>query len=298
VAENYDPVLLDDGLQPFSLGFESLQRVKVVGHDPRERKMMTGWEKVGDEENGFAAAGEFDGLDIGVVPGNTDCRNTGKNFGIASEGMPLAGLLHREKSFFEVASAIAFGGVGGVSDFRGLNDVFGVGKSGDGFVVNEFCVAASVVKVEMGIDDKIDLIGTDSFGTEIVDERIAFLDAIDVAEFWCPLGAVAGFDEDVFVLRSNQERVGRQANAVAIVGRRFLLPERFRDHAEHGTAVEIKIAAVQVLDFEFAKVHCYESLSLQSASGEDFVDGGERIFAALGYVGGKLVEGGFSAGGV
>ena len=298
MAKNYDPVLLDDGLQPFSLGFESLQRVKVVGHDPRERKMMTGWEKVGDEENAFAAAGEFDGLDVGVVPGNTDCRNTGKNFGIASEGMPLAGLLHREKSFFEVASAIAFGGVGGVSDFPGLNDIFGVGKSGDGFVINEFCVAASVVKVEVGIDDTIDLTGTDSFGTEIVDERIAFLDAIDVAELGRPLGAVAGFDEDVFVLRSNQERVGSQANAVAIVGRRFLLPERFRDHAEHGTAVEIKIAAVQVLDFEFAKVHWYESLSLQSASGEDFVDRGERIFAALGYVGGKLVEGGFSAGGV
>ncbi len=259
---------------------------------------MTGWEKVGDEENGFAAAGEFEGLDVGVVPGNTDGRNTGKNLGIASQGMPLAGFLHREKSFVEVASAVAFGGVGGVSDFRGLNDVFGVGKSGDGLVVNEFCVAASVVKVEMGIEDTIDLIGTDSFGTEIVDERIAFLDAIDVAEFWCPLGAVAGFDQDVFVLRSNQERVGSQANAVAIVGRRFLLPERFRDHAEHGTAVEIKIATVQVLDFEFAKVHGDESLSLQSASGEDFVDGGERIFAALGYVGGKLVEGGFSAGGV
>jgi len=28
------------------------------------------------------------------------------------------------------------------------------------------------------------------------------------------------------------------------------------------------------------------------------VDGGEGIFAALGYVDGKLVEGGFSAGGV
>jgi hypothetical protein len=37
---------------------------------------------------------------------------------------------------------------------------------------------------------------------------------------------------------------------------------------------------------------------LRAAFGEDFVDGGERILAALGYIGGKLVEGSFSAGGV
>jgi len=259
---------------------------------------MTGGKKIGDEENGFAAAGEFDGLDVGVMSGNGDCGDAGDNFSFTCERVPLAGLLDGEKMFFEIAGTVAFGGICGVGDFRGLNNVFGVGKSGHGFVVNELCVAASVVKVEMGIDDKIDLIGTDSLGTEIVDERIAFLDAIDIAEFCCPLGAVAGFDEDVFVLRSNQERVGSQANAVAIVGRRFLLPERFRDHSEHGTAIEKKIAAVQVSDFQFAKVHCYESLGLQTASAEDFIDGGERIFAALGHVGGKLVEGGFSAGGV
>jgi hypothetical protein len=34
VAENDDPAVLDDGAHPFSLGFERLQRVKVVGHDP------------------------------------------------------------------------------------------------------------------------------------------------------------------------------------------------------------------------------------------------------------------------
>ena len=72
MAENDDPVFLDDGLQPFSLGFERLQRIKVIGHDPRERKVMTGRKKIGDEENGRAAAGEFYGLNVGIVAGNTD----------------------------------------------------------------------------------------------------------------------------------------------------------------------------------------------------------------------------------
>jgi hypothetical protein len=41
-----------------------------------------------------------------------------------------------------------------------------------------------------------------------------------------------------------------------------------------------------------------EFLSLQAAFGQDFVDGGERIFAALGDIGGKLIQRRFSASGV
>ncbi|SRR5258705_4427766 len=70
VAEDDNPIFLDDGLQPFSLGFERLQRVKVVGHDPRESKMVTSRKKIGYEENGFAASADFNGLNVGVVAGN------------------------------------------------------------------------------------------------------------------------------------------------------------------------------------------------------------------------------------
>ena len=84
-------------------------------------------------------------------------------------------------------------------DFRGLHDVLGVRECRDGFVVYEFCVAAGVIEVKVRVDDQIDLIGTDACGGEIADEWIAFLDAVDIAEFGCPLRAVTGFDENSFV---------------------------------------------------------------------------------------------------
>src|ERR1700757_1997358 len=124
--------------------------------------MVTGGKKIGDEENGFAAAGEFDGLDIGVVAGNGDGGDSRSNFGVAGERLPLSGLLQREEIFFEVAGAVTFGGIGGVGDFGGLHDVFGVGKSGNNFAVNESCVAAGMVEVQMGVDDGVDLTGADT----------------------------------------------------------------------------------------------------------------------------------------
>src|ERR1700746_3686194 len=52
------------------------------------------------------------------------------------------------------------------------------------------------------------------------------------------------------------------------------------------------------MDFDFAEMHRCEFLGLKAALGEDFVDGGERIFAALGNIGGESVESGFPASGV
>ncbi len=260
--------------------------------------MVMGGKKICDEKNGLAAASEFYGLNVGVVARNADGGDAGDNFGVASKRVPLAGLLDGKEIFLEVAGAVAFAGTGGVSDFRGLDYIFGVWKSGNSFVVNEFGVAAGVVEVEMGVDDDVDLIGADTVRRQVGDERVAFLNPIDVAQFGSPFRAVAGFDENVFVLRSNEQAVGGQPNAVAIIGWRFFLPERFGHDAEHGAAVEIKTAAVNVLNFNVAEVHWCGFLGLQAAFGEDFVDGGEGIFAALGYVRGELIESSFSTGGV
>jgi hypothetical protein len=92
--------------------------------------MVASGKKVGDEENSFACASEFDGLNVGIVSGNADGGYAGKNFLVARNGVPLAGLLYREKVFLEIAGAVAFGGIGGVGDFGGLDNVSRVWKSG------------------------------------------------------------------------------------------------------------------------------------------------------------------------
>src|SRR5437016_11156255 len=50
VTENDDPVFLNNGLQPFSLGFERLQRIKVIRHDPWQSYMVASGKKIDDEE--------------------------------------------------------------------------------------------------------------------------------------------------------------------------------------------------------------------------------------------------------
>ncbi len=69
------------------------------------------------------------------MAGNADSRDAANKFGVAGECVPLAGLLDGKRIFFEVAGAVAFGGIGGMGDFPGLDDVYGIGKSGDGSVV-------------------------------------------------------------------------------------------------------------------------------------------------------------------
>src|SRR5438067_12096141 len=110
-------------------------------------------KKIGYEENSFTGTGEFDGLDVGVVSGNADGGHSGKDFSIAFDGTPLASFPHRQKIFLEVAGAVAFSGIRGVRDFRSLHDILRAGKCRDCFVVDELGVAASMIKMEMRVDD-------------------------------------------------------------------------------------------------------------------------------------------------
>src|SRR4029434_1113704 len=134
VTKNDDPAMLDNALYPFSLGFERLQRIKVIGHDPGKRKMMACGKQVGDEDQGSAAPGDFDCLDVGVVPRNADDGNARQYFGVAGDRFPLLRLLHRKEVVLEIACAIAFGGVRGVNQLARLDNVAGISKSWDDLV--------------------------------------------------------------------------------------------------------------------------------------------------------------------
>src|SRR5947207_4503833 len=119
----------------------------------------------------------------------------------------------------------------------------------------EFCVPSSVVEMKMRVDNEIDLARADTSSGEVLRERVAFVEGVNVAELGSPFGTVACFDEDIFVRCAGQQRVCRKADTIARIGWGFFLPERFRNNAEHGAAVEIEIATVDVPDFDVAETH-------------------------------------------
>jgi hypothetical protein len=103
-------------------------------------------------------------LNAGVVAGNFYDGDAGENFGVAIEELPLAGLLNGLEIFGKVTGTIALGGIGGVGEFGGLNEILGVFECGHGLVVDQFGVAAGVVEMKMSVDDDVDLAGLNACG--------------------------------------------------------------------------------------------------------------------------------------
>ena len=58
-----------------------------------------------------------------------------------------------------------------------------------------------------------------------------------------------------------QQGIAAEANAVLLIGRGFFLPKNLGHNAEHGTAIEAKGAAIEIMDFEFPEMHDYEVLA-------------------------------------
>ena len=65
------------------------------------------------------------------------------------------------------------------------------------------------------------------------------LEPVDVGLLGRHLVARSGVDEHRS-RTAHQQTAHRHADAIALVGRRFLLPERFRNHAEHRPAIEVE----------------------------------------------------------
>src|SRR5690606_34247685 len=77
--------------------------------------------------------------------------------------------------------------------------------------------------------------------------------------FCAHLAADAAVD-DHQLLAANQERPQTEADAVARIGRRTLLPQRLRHDTEHRPAVETELAVGQRHQFESAKLHMRKTI--------------------------------------
>src|ERR1700733_13538438 len=115
-------------------------------------------------------------------------------------------------------------------------------------------IPAAMIEMQMRIHHNVDIGRSQTVLAQALIEKGA-IDAVNIAEPRVHLVARAGFDQYPPAARVNQQAVHRQRYAISRVSWRLLFPDRLRDHAEHGSAVEQHVAPVNDMEFEFAKLH-------------------------------------------
>jgi len=123
-----------------------------------------------------------------------------------------------------------------------------VGEDGRGPRVARPREPRGMVEVQVREDDMRDVARVDAELRERVD-RGAALEVVHRALAVGPLVAAAGLDEDEPVARRlDEQRAGREGDAVVCVRLDPAGPHRLRDQAEHPAAVEAERAGAERLD--------------------------------------------------
>ena len=101
-----------------------------------------------------------------------------------------------------------------------------------------------MVEVQVRGEHDVDVFGPEArLGQRVIQVSRA-LDPVDIDELLAFLVAEARVD-DHRARSADDERPHRQNNSVALVGRRRLLPQGLRHHAEHRTPVEAEEAVAE-----------------------------------------------------
>src|SRR6266702_5955298 len=97
-------------------------------------------------------------------------------------------------------------------------------------------VPAAVVEVEMRVDNYVDLLHLDSCSSKRRGQKL--LVAVDLAHLRRLLVADPGLNQHRLLPGAHDNSVEPQQDAVLVVGRGALLPERLWHHAKHGSSIE------------------------------------------------------------
>src|SRR5690606_20499959 len=116
--------------------------------------------------------------------------------------------------------------------------------------------AAAVVEVEVREQYVGHVLRADAERRERRDQVVRrAVHGVDAAELRVVLVAEAGVDEDGAAVAAEEEAPHREGDAVLVVGRDAPGPERLRDDAEHGPAVEAEEAGMDDVEPVATEVH-------------------------------------------
>src|ERR1035437_3383877 len=200
--------------------------------------MGGGWDQIGEETEGLAAA--FGGYHhhVAVVAGGAVHGHAGDRLVAVFDEGHAAGSQQGIVVGVDIGDAVANVALVGVLPFAAAGEILRAGEGGGGAVSGEHGVAAAMVPVQVAVDDAIDGLGVDAVPGDPLGQVVG-----DGREFGALAGArvhliaAAGFDQDGVVARADDIAVEGERDAVEFVGRGLTAPEGFGDDAEHGAAI-------------------------------------------------------------
>ena len=172
--------------------------------------------------------------------------DAGGDFHLAFHQLQQPRLPQRADVLLQVAGAIALVRVGGVLPLPPLDDVprpleYRLDAAGP--------VAAggpsAVIEMQVAHDDGIDVVGREPRLAERAADVAIVLDSVNVFQLGRELSPLPSLDEDPPPASLDEQAGGAVLAPVQAVARHQLGPERLRNDAVHGAAVEPKVATVE-----------------------------------------------------
>ena len=185
---------------------------------------------------------DLDDLMVHRVAAGAPHANARRDLAVLVDQVQDAGLLQRHVVLGEIAGPVPLVGMTGVVPLPAPHAVARVGKTWPHRAV--FLArreAAGVVEMEMRGDDQVDVAGADAGGLQRGVERWDVLEGVHRADPRIELPAGTGVDQDRRSAALHQPGPHRHPDAVAVVGRRDLLPQHAGHDPEHGAAIEAEI---------------------------------------------------------
>lgn len=205
--------------------------------------MRGGGDKIREHTERLTIGLGLDDQHVAVVTWRVFERNAGQDFGVLFDERHAAGDDERVVIVTDVADRVAGVPLVGVFVFGRACEVLSFRESG--FARDH--VAAAMVPVEVGVDDRIDAVGGEESGKRSKCGQVhAF-----------PLGrgelvAAAGFDQDCVGGRFDDVAIEGERDPVVLIGRGMALPKRFGDDAEDSAAIPPVMACADQRDAELA----------------------------------------------
>src|SRR5207245_1132956 len=239
-----------------------LHRVKVEAHDPRIGQMRPRRNQVRNKVRLLPFGLDADALEVPGVAGDDFQADSGDDLLVSLEQFRLC--LSRAKEFRQIARSVTVVRMERVFPLSALHEVAGARKSRHESRPFTPGVPSAVVKVEVRVDDDMNVLGVESQLLKLHRQRRRVADAIEIGAFGVKFVADAGLNQDVSIAGSDEQARQAHPDAVSLVCRKWLLPERFGHHAENLAAIQGKSAVRNGPELECAEFHRSSTSSIKT----------------------------------
>ena len=219
--------------------------------------MGRGGAEVPQEEDGLAAGPDLDRVMSGGVAGGVDQRYARDDLLLSFDEPELIRLLERRPVFGPVGDRRPLVPIGRRQVVFPRHDVGGVGKVGRHRLTLPAGVASTVVEMEMGVDDQVDVARLHSKARQAGNDVRLPADTVDVLFLGGVFPSGARVHQDGFMRSADEEAVESETNPVAAVRTQLPFPEDPGHDPEYGASVQADGAVGDVIESEPSQPHSF-----------------------------------------